>query len=149
MQQEKLSREQLQENILGYSEPALQDAIERSGGQRRIVELIEEHSNRIITGPGKRYRILLTYLMARALGADHSDEELVKAAVPIELTHGWSLELDDIHDDDDERRGEKTLHRWLEEDIGLEKRDAESLATTEAVFMSATARDAIYELDFL
>ncbi len=149
MQQEKISREQLQETVLGFSEPLLEDAVRRKGGRRRIVELVEEQSNRIITGPGKRYRILLTYVMARALGADYKDEELIRAAVPIELTHGWSLELDDVHDDDDERRDEKTLQRFLEEKTGIDRKDAESLATTEAVFMSATARDAIYGLDFL
>ncbi|MFB6147274.1 MAG: polyprenyl synthetase family protein [Candidatus Nanohaloarchaea archaeon] len=139
---------ELQQHIGELSAEELERSVERSGDRRKVVQLVEDHSNRIITQGGKRFRIMLEYLTARAQGTEYSDRELVRAALPVELDHGWSLEIDDINDDDDERRGFESLHRYMESQ-GFDEETGKDLAMVEAVFMNATSTDAFLDLDFL
>lgn len=74
--------------------------------------------------PGKRVRPALTVLAAEALGA--SREELLPAAVSLELIHAYSLVHDDLPalDDDDLRRGRPTLHKQYDEATAILAGDA-------------------------
>lgn len=58
---------------------------------------------------GKRLRPLLAILVAKAYGAEESDE-LYDAVLSIELVHNSTLVHDDFMDGDEWRRGKKTVH---------------------------------------
>lgn len=65
---------------------------------------------------GKRMRPILTLLAARAVngvGEDSLDDAVFHAAVSLELLHTASLVHDDIIDESDTRRGQRTLHTFL------------------------------------
>ncbi|MEX0961258.1 MAG: polyprenyl synthetase family protein [Simkaniaceae bacterium] len=66
---------------------------------------------------GKRFRPLIVLLVAEALGADAPWD----AALSVEYFHTASLIADDLPcmDDDDERRGKKSLHQEFGEPIAL------------------------------
>ncbi|HEV8238578.1 MAG TPA: farnesyl diphosphate synthase [Thermoanaerobaculia bacterium] len=74
--------------------------------------------------PGKRIRPALAVLAGEALGA--SREELLPAAVALELIHAYSLVHDDLPalDDDDLRRGRPTLHKQYDEATAILAGDA-------------------------
>ena len=74
---------------------------------------------------GKRMRPLLALAAHEALGAPLT-AEAVQAAAAVELIHSYSLVHDDLPalDDDDERRGEPTVHRVYGEDGGILVGDA-------------------------
>lgn len=129
-------------------ESALDGALERKGDRRRITEEVEEHANDIITGPGKRIRVVLPYLMAKGAGVDLDDEQLATAFTPIEITHGWSLIVDDANDDDDLRRGMESLQRYLvDHELVDDIDDAKSIATVEGIQVGTFAEDLIDSME--
>ena len=73
---------------------------------------------------GKRVRPLLVYATGTALGA--SEEDLVHAAVAVELIHCYSLVHDDLPsmDDDALRRGQPTVHVAFDEATAILAGDA-------------------------
>jgi len=77
-----------------------------------------------VLGGGKRVRPLLVYATGEALG--FSSESLDKPAVAIELMHAYSLVHDDLPcmDDDDLRRGKKTVHKAFGEAAAVLTGDA-------------------------
>lgn len=73
---------------------------------------VDEASHHLVSAGGKRYRPLITLLAAHAAGRPDSDE-VVAAAVAIELTHLSTLYHDDVMDEATVRRGaEAANHRW-------------------------------------
>ncbi|MEE8868943.1 MAG: polyprenyl synthetase family protein [Acidipropionibacterium acidipropionici] len=73
---------------------------------------IDQAANHIIEAGGKRFRPLLVVLCSR-FGGQVADEDLVRAAVVMELTHVASLYHDDVMDEADLRRGaESANHRY-------------------------------------
>jgi len=58
---------------------------------------------------GKRIRPILTLIVGQGFGA--TLEQLLPAALAIEILHTYTLVHDDIMDDDDLRRGRETLHK--------------------------------------
>ncbi len=58
---------------------------------------------------GKKLRPFLTMISAGALGGD--EEKAMPVGISLELIHNFTLVHDDIMDDDELRRGRKTLHR--------------------------------------
>ncbi|GAB3715798.1 polyprenyl synthetase family protein [Mariniluteicoccus flavus] len=74
--------------------------------------MVTESAQHIISAGGKRFRPLLVVL-ASHFGGPVDDEDLVKAAMVVELTHVASLYHDDVMDDADKRRGvESANRRW-------------------------------------
>ena len=69
---------------------------------------------------GKRFRPLLSLASAYAFGAE-LDDTLIATAASVELIHTYSLVHDDLPcmDDDDERRGNPTVHRVYDEATAL------------------------------
>lgn len=65
---------------------------------------VTEASQHVIAAGGKRFRPLLVVL-ASALGTPRSEEDLIRAALVMELTHVASLYHDDVMDEADIRRG--------------------------------------------
>jgi geranylgeranyl pyrophosphate synthase len=76
----------------------------------------QELSKRITTvtdRPGKRIRSTLMFLLGRTGGKNYCLESAARAAASIELVHTASLLHDDVIDDTEMRRGQKTAHeRW-------------------------------------
>ncbi|AXE38086.1 polyprenyl synthetase family protein [Acidipropionibacterium virtanenii] len=73
---------------------------------------IDQAATHIIAAGGKRFRPLLVVLCSR-FGGEVRDEDLVRAAVVMELTHVASLYHDDVMDEADLRRGaESANHRY-------------------------------------
>ncbi|MDN5976681.1 polyprenyl synthetase family protein [Acidipropionibacterium jensenii] len=73
---------------------------------------VTEAANHIISAGGKRFRPLLVVICSQ-LGGRVSDEDLVRAAVVMELTHVASLYHDDVMDEATLRRGaESANQRW-------------------------------------
>ncbi len=66
-------------------------------------------SSHIITAGGKRVRPLLCILACRAVGG--SDGDALSTASALELIHNFTLIHDDIMDNDNLRRGKKSVHR--------------------------------------
>ncbi len=60
---------------------------------------------------GKKLRPFLAMISAGALGVE--EEKALPYGVAIELVHNFTLVHDDIMDDDDMRRGQKTLHKKI------------------------------------
>ncbi len=103
-----------------------------------IPDILEERLNRLIPqtdllseamryaflGPGKRIRPLLTLASAEIFGVDLT--QALDSACAIEMIHAFSLIHDDLPcmDDDDYRRGRKSLHRAFPESIALLAGDA-------------------------
>ena len=105
---------------------------------RTTIDLIEERLDQLIPqkdflseairyallGPGKRIRPLLVIASAETFGADPT--LALDPACAIEMVHAFSLIHDDLPcmDDDDYRRGRKSLHRAFPEAIALLAGDA-------------------------
>ena len=74
--------------------------------------MVTEAAQHIIAAGGKRFRPLLVALAAR-LGPAAVDDDVVKAAVVVELTHVASLYHDDVMDEAELRRGSDSANaRW-------------------------------------
>lgn len=83
---------------------------------------------------GKRFRPLLSLLVAKTLGKRY--ETVRPVALAVEFIHTYSLIHDDLPcmDDDDERRGKPSNHKQFGEDIALLAGDA---LLTESFFVLA------------
>ncbi|MCB9777809.1 MAG: polyprenyl synthetase family protein [Alphaproteobacteria bacterium] len=93
---------------------------------------------------GKRIRPLLTRAAGEAVaGADAPIDALLAAGAAVELVHTYSLVHDDLPamDDDDERRGQPTVHRAYDEATAVLVGDA-LLTEAFAVLAAAPASDA-------
>lgn len=63
-----------------------------------------------LTRPAKRLRPAVMKLACGCLGGERTIPKLIPLAAGLELFHTWTLVHDDIIDNDDLRRGEKTAH---------------------------------------
>ena len=106
---------------LDFADPALDSALRRGLDRveammrdtiRSDYPFVDEASHHLVTAGGQRYRPLITLLSAAAAGSLEGDE-VVRAAVAIELTHLSTLYHDDVMDEATVRRGtEAANHRW-------------------------------------
>lgn len=77
-----------------------------------------EAAQHIISAGGKRFRPLLVCLASR-FGGGIDEDELIKAALVMELTHVASLYHDDVMDDADLRRGAPSANRRWTNSIAI------------------------------
>ena len=97
--------------------------------------MVTEAAQHIIAAGGKRFRPLLVALGAR-LGPDAVAEDVVRAAVVVELTHVASLYHDDVMDEAGLRRGSVSANnRW-----------GNTVAILVGDFLFARASDTVAEL---
>ncbi len=99
----------------------------RAAVERRLAELVPATSPEALTGaaryallaPGKRFRPLLTLLVASDLGA--ADGAALDVGCAMEMVHAASLILDDLPcmDDAGLRRGRTTTHRAFDEPTAI------------------------------
>lgn len=129
-------------------ESKLKSKIERDQERRKVVGEVEDYTNHVITGGGKRFRIAIPYLMAEGLEVDLDEDQIIESFVPIELGHGLTLVLDDVIDEDESRRGMVTPHTKFEE-MGFEEKQAESLAILDVVQLQSKVERLAFDLDFL
>lgn len=87
-------------------------------------DLLSEAIRYALLGPGKRIRPLLALASAETFGV--APPQALDPACAIEMIHAFSLIHDDLPcmDDDDYRRGRKSLHRAFPESIALLAGDA-------------------------
>lgn len=81
--------------------------LERASGQTDLVTQAAQH---IISAGGKRFRPVLV-LLASEFGGAVDEDDLIRAALVVELTHVASLYHDDVMDDADIRRGASSANR--------------------------------------
>ncbi|KKU12210.1 MAG: Polyprenyl synthetase [Parcubacteria group bacterium GW2011_GWC2_45_7] len=81
-----------------------------------LAELLKVSSDFIMAG-GKRLRPAFTYFGYKAAGGQ-DDEAILRAAVPMELVHAGALIHDDVMDNSDIRRGNPTVHKVFEKNLG-------------------------------
>jgi geranylgeranyl pyrophosphate synthase len=100
------------QSVLDVGGPPLSRLLERT--ERRMVELasaygprLAEYAGQTISAGGKRLRPLLVCLAAGAPPPE--GDELVRAAVAVELVHGATLVHDDVLDGSSLRRGRPTV----------------------------------------
>jgi geranylgeranyl diphosphate synthase, type I len=74
-----------------------------------------ERNKAYIMRGGKRLRPIACIKAYQAVKGKVNDQ-IIKAAISLELFHASSLIHDDIMDEDDVRRGEKSMHKLFEED---------------------------------
>lgn len=98
-------------------------------------ELVTEAARHVIAAGGKRFRPLLVVLAAQC-GPGSEVEDVVKAAVVVELTHVASLYHDDVMDEAQLRRGSPSANqRW-----------GNTVAILVGDFLFARASDIVAEL---
>ncbi|WP_432559713.1 polyprenyl synthetase family protein [Granulicoccus sp. GXG6511] len=89
--------------------------LERAGGQTELVTQAAQH---IINAGGKRFRPVLV-LLASHFGGSVEEEDLIRAALVVELTHVASLYHDDVMDDADLRRGAPSANRQWQNSVAI------------------------------
>ncbi|MEE9465757.1 MAG: polyprenyl synthetase family protein [Candidatus Neomarinimicrobiota bacterium] len=96
---------------------------------RRLVEvypqgprLLAEPIHYVLAGGGKRLRPILTLITAQALGA--TTEQVLHAAVAVEILHNFTLVHDDVMDRDNTRHGQPTVHSRWDEGVAILTGDA-------------------------
>lgn len=80
--------------------------------------MVTEAAQHIISAGGKRFRPLLVVL-ASHFGGEVSEDDLIKAALVVELTHVASLYHDDVMDDADKRRGVPSANRRWDNTVAI------------------------------
>ncbi len=80
--------------------------------------LVSDAAQWVIQAGGKRFRPVLT-LLAAQFGPHTDSDEVVTAALVVELTHVASLYHDDVMDDADKRRGALTAHQKWQNSIAI------------------------------
>ncbi|MGL4669910.1 MAG: short chain isoprenyl diphosphate synthase IdsA [Methanobacteriaceae archaeon] len=78
---------------------------------------LREASIHLISAGGKKLRPSLSVIASKAVGS--TSKNAMKAAAAIELIHTFSLIHDDIMDDDDMRRGKKSVHKIWGEPVAI------------------------------
>ncbi len=94
-------KQRLHEELVPIEE-ALNHAVQALPGAVKPI------ANHIFTAGGKRLRPFLTVLMARLLG--YKGQDIYTLAISMEMLHAATLLHDDVLDDANTRRGQKTAH---------------------------------------
>jgi len=108
-------------------------------GHEAVPGLVEAMRYSLLAG-GKRIRPVLAMATARALG--HDADRVLPLAAALEMIHTYSLIHDDLPamDDDDLRRGQKTLHKESGEAVAILAGDC-LYAEAFALLLSAEGHD--------
>ena len=80
--------------------------------------LVTDAARWIINAGGKRFRPVLAVLAAQ-FGPDPRTDDVVTAALVVELTHVASLYHDDVMDDADKRRDALTAHQKWQNSVAI------------------------------
>ncbi|HIT74312.1 MAG TPA: polyprenyl synthetase family protein [Candidatus Avipropionibacterium avicola] len=80
--------------------------------------LVTDAAQWVIQAGGKRFRPALTLLSAQ-FGPDPDSDDVITAALVVELTHVASLYHDDVMDDADKRRGALSAHQKWQNSVAI------------------------------
>ncbi len=89
-----------------------------------ILELVSPHAElkkslvKFLTSPSKRIRPVLAMIYLKALGLEVTPQ-IIKLLASVEIVHSASLIHDDIIDESDFRRGEKTISNTFGNKLGV------------------------------
>jgi geranylgeranyl diphosphate synthase type II len=130
-----LTKARYPEDKRELAEAALHRFFPKEDKYPEVIYKAMHHS--LFTG-GKRFRPILTLLVAEAFGADVN--KILPTACAIEYIHTYSLIHDDLPaiDNDDLRRGKPTCHVLFGEDIAILAGDA---LFAEAFYLIASAQN--------
>lgn len=121
------------------------DTLPRIG--KDVFEDIKEYTLR----GGKRVRSTLVIYGYKAFGGEN-DDEILKAALAVELMQSFLLAHDDIIDNDSLRRGKPTLHKIYESRFDNitddSKKLGESIAIVAGDIMSVLGNEILQNVDF-
>ncbi len=92
--------------------------IEREEIEKKHWEIVSDYVKR----GGKHLRSTLILLSNKALGGE--EEKAMKTAAAMEICENWILIHDDIEDDSQSRRGDKTLHLKYGKELAINAGDA-------------------------
>ena len=70
-------------------------------------------------GSSKQIRSCMVFLFAQNLGYTLKDKDIIKLATAVEIIHNATLIHDDIIDETDLRRGNKTIHKKYNSKLGV------------------------------
>lgn len=107
-QKVEMVNESLIFNLLSNKKRVIDSEILSVLNKRRNFKLLPS-MNFFLTSGGKRLRPIMLILSAQSVGGKPSD--VIQLALAIELIHNASLIIDDIIDNDEERRGNLSLHK--------------------------------------
>ncbi|NHJ47957.1 MAG: polyprenyl synthetase family protein [Asgard group archaeon] len=93
-------------------------------------ELFYDELDGYLTNGGKRVRPFLTITAFNAVDGDHTQGNIVRAALAIELLHNGSLLHDDVIDKDETRRG-RPAFRVVFRDVFSEKKQDKGIRAVE------------------
>lgn len=115
------------QNIESYLEGCLQESLKTQWGEESIyggVRRLEDSMRYGVLGGGKRFRPLLSVLVAQTLG--QPEKRVLPLGAAVEFIHSYSLIHDDLPsmDNDEQRRGRPTNHKIYGETIALLAGDA-------------------------
>lgn len=82
-------------------------------------EFVSEAATHIIVAGGKRFRPMLVFLAAQMGERPFDDDDLIRAAMVMELTHVASLYHDDVMDEADVRRGTPSANRYFGNSVAI------------------------------
>lgn len=127
--------EQANQLVEAFNRSVKEHFAHRRASSSDIPKLHDAMEYSLLSG-GKRFRPLLCFAVAEAVGLNHSD--VTPFAMAVESVHTYSLIHDDLPcmDDDAERRGLPTNHIKFGEDVALLAGDA---LLTEAFYILAKA----------
>lgn len=105
--------------------PLIENMLQTLVKQKEIPKILQESMLYSLLAGGKRFRPLLTLIVATSIGRE-IDEDAIKIASVIEIMHTYSLIHDDLPamDNDDFRRGKLTNHKVYGEAIAILAGDA-------------------------
>lgn len=113
----------------GYHSAQVDVLLRRLAAEGTVDPRLTDTLKGFLSRPGKRMRPLL-FLSAYHLfyRKDGVDERVLPVAFALECFHSFILIHDDVIDRSLTRRGQPTLHRAFESEMGIHRRTAESLA---------------------
>lgn len=96
----------------------LDEKVAQAGSIRpELAKMLEICSDFVLAG-GKRLRPAFVYFGWKAAGGTGDEAVILKAAIPMELVHAGALVHDDVMDNSDLRRGNPTVHKVFEKEVG-------------------------------
>ncbi len=104
------------ERVTALLEQVEQRLLEAAEADTAFVTQAARH---IISAGGKRFRPLLVILAAMLGSESAPDEDIVKAALVVELTHVASLYHDDVMDEAELRRGAASANRRWDNNVAI------------------------------
>jgi geranylgeranyl diphosphate synthase type I len=134
-------KNKINEELLGFLDAKVKEAKSISSSSYNTAQVLRDYTIR----GGKRIRACMAVFAF--LCFKDFDEEIIKAAISMELVQSYLLIHDDIMDEDELRRGGKTVHKIYEE-MEKDRHFGESMAILTGDLANAFITETIMRTDF-